>query len=437
MASDLSTTLNASVEEIITSSSSNLMKIDCTLSSPNNSEFSITINKIYNLNIVQDFVDSYMDFIEIDFELTPTQYIEAIDNYQDLRCNLTISSTDKETLDKDTILDSYEYKIIFNEKMDIFKDYNSSDLIPTDTVAQQESHLSQRIPVTAQLVDPETYELRKRQFNFILRSCTVEDVLHFIANLLGISKVHIVTPDNTTLYNNFIIPPMLNFSNIFTYIHEKYGIYDEGLTYYYSDSVLYVYPIYKTEELVSDITAHVYQVGKNNLVGQDGYHYYLEDDIHLISNTGSINQAMIEQGMENTGTAFMIQDGSNIIDKWRCVEEDGFTIPITGVEVVGLDTDEGMSTDTHHPQFKFSSANKHIHLSELSKITKTPINIGWQQAIPFTFKPGWKVKYHYDGADGEYNVDEATCVSVNYHIKPNERLTEQVYTCYADINLIT
>lgn len=438
MASILSDGLKSSTENILTNSTSQIMLITCTLSSPDNPDFNITINQIKSLDTIQSYSDTYMDYIEIEFDLTPTDYQQVMQNYQNLNCSITISSTNLNTTDEQNILHTFEYKFIMQNKEDIFKNVPSSNLIASSTTGTLEHHNSTYIPVTAQLVDPIIYKIRQQQINFILNQASVKDTLHFLAYLFGIKDVHIIAPDNTTKYNTIIVPPMMNFSNVFNYIHRKYGVYNQGFNYYYSNGILYIYPAFKVSGIESPSTIHIYQVGNNHLSGADSYHYFDNLDLHLISNTSANNKQLLDQQLENIGSSFIVQNGNNVIDNWRIVNADGsFTIPDTGIQAFQIDTDKGIETDTHHPLFKFSNNNTFMHMSELSQVNLTPITLGWEHAVLFSFKPGWKVCYHYDDQDNIYKIDDGICTSVTYSIKPIQQLDKQMYTCKAQIDILT
>jgi len=431
----ISAALKEEVLSILREGTPQYLSVTCTISSPNGA-VNIQLDKIERLRISQRFLTSYSDFIFIEFELSPSEYLSCFRNYADLVCVVEIYLTERNSEEAIEPLVTLQKKILFRDKKDPFKEQGRDELLPDEDTVYNESHQSNDIWVQADLMSPELYYLRKKQIHFNLRDCTMKDMLYFLVHLMGIEKASIVDPDNDVPVTNFVIPPMKNISNVFGFLQNEYvGVYAAGLSNYYINGTMYIYPAWEPVIDDPDNIVDIYSVPDGSFMG-DTYHVLDGDRVRIISNTKSASVDNIEQGMENVGSSFMIQEGANIKDKWRVMQGETVTIPETNMIARSLDTDKGMTSGTWHPRFKFSCNNQYALLSELAAINVTNIVTGWKNAVPYTFTPRTKINYHFDGEDGYETCTGAPTV-IEYDFVPTNRLTIQKYSCSCSISFIT
>lgn len=432
----LSAAMEKSVSEIMTAAVSNFLQIECVLSSPTNPKLVINVRYINHLDIVQDFISNYTDNIELDIELTPAEYFDAIDNYQDLKCTLHFYNINKVTSIRIGRVLSFDSRFIFKNKQDLMKQYSRASLIRKEGEPLLEKHISTRIPITAQLMDPVIYNVRRTQMNFIARDVTMSDTLHLLTELVGLKKIYLVPPDNKTKYTNMILPPMLSVAEAFGYLQKDLGkgVYYKGFNYYFTNGIMYIYPLYEINP-PSPNTVHIYRIGKDLWMGADSYHIYKGKDLHFVSNMEAIDKDSIELNLENYGSAFLIQNGKQVPDNWTYVDtKSKLQIAKNGIKTVQLNTKAGSVTDSYIPKFKFSSDNDYVHTSELASNNVVLMQAGWANAVPFALNPGWKIVWHYDDKD-TYMTKTGTCLSVVYTIRQANRMTERNYICSANIRL--
>lgn len=443
----LSAAMLDSITKIFNAENSNLMTIQADIYSHQDTTFqmrlgnplgaSAELTRIRELHFVQEFIENYRDRIELTFDITPAEYLELYNRSQNLMCSLVIRNIDRITNEEsDDVVLSLVTRVILKDKQDLLKRYSLGDLVPTENTGELMQHHQHIFQTSVELIDPEVYLARKIQLTGLFRNNTPNDIMHLIAQQLKVAKVYIVPPDNTMSYNNYLLPPMLNLEDVFTYMQNGRGkgVYYKGLNYYLSNGVLYIYPAYETD-LKSPKTIHIYNIGPGKLDGGDSYHKIIDGEIHLISNTLTTNVDLIEEGMENIGSSYLVQDGGNIVDNWTVYENGKFKLNSRHISELMLQTTKGMTADAYSPKFKFSYGNVFNVASQLSFFNRSIVsNLVWKHAIPFAFKPGWRVMYHYDG-DGVYQTRSGTCESVKYSLLRASRLTKQTFGCLASIQL--
>ena len=229
----------------------------------------------------------------------------------------------------------------------------------------------------------------------------------------------------------------MDISNIFKFlqIHDGYGIYERGFSFYYTRDTLYIYPDYDTSPH-SPLTVNLYKIPDNMFTGTMGYHIYKNGNPHIVINTPVQDHELSDELLENIGSAYLIQKGEKLIDQIRTpMEGDMYTVHEDNTHIIFLDTNKGIVDKVYQPDFNFSYDNEYVYKSMLAANEVVEMSFQWRHAVPFTFKPGWKVNYHYDGDDGVYQMRTGVCTSAAYSLKKAEKLTKQLYALIANINL--
>lgn len=422
----------------------------------NNERFEVTPFEVVKLTIEQNFNSSYTDEISLVVSLMPAQYLQMYDNSRGLKCSLKFTPTNKNTMKRDSAPSIIkEYLVIFKDKSDIRKKYSKEALVPDTEGQMTQEQQGAMIPdAEFQLIDQSSYNLRKIKLNFIARQVTIKDAILLICKLCEIKKTAIVQPDNTKAYENFYIPPSLSFDQAMVFLQSYYGVYNKGLGFYYTDETLYVFPECETKPTTPE-SAHLYYVG-NNYTGNDVNHAMADTITHIILNGFAKEQDLQDSGSEMDGTSMIIQDATRIIDSATTIGESGAT-GLGKVSVSELNTnmfsagesDLGMTYNAYQPMFRFDDSNPYKLRELLNAYRRVIVTTQWAAAVPFTFKPGYCVYYHYDGdniANGEqgatisatsmYTTKTGICSGVSYtFLEVGRHGSEYVHTCQCDLVL--
>lgn len=435
----LSENLNEITTEILQNKISNISTINMTLYSVTNIEFKLTVLDVQSLIIDQDFIKRYTDFITIKFSLSTKEYIDVINNYRDLKCSIIIENyieEDKSLKQQDPII--FDQKIIFQSKDDLFKTVHKSEIVVDNSINQTESHISKRINIVGQLIDDNVFEIRKKQFNLVCRDSNIETLLHFIVcNMIEPKYKCIMKPDNDTVYDNIVIPGLIPFEEVFGYLNKKYGIYDKGVGFYYTEDTMFIYPLYNFNPEISPYLVNIYFVGSNNILGANNYLLYKNDCYHILTNREPKSSQFMEQGTENFGNGYMVLKDSLLFNKWREQEQEDFKIIKDGILQMQLDNNNTLSEFSHNLRYVYGEENIDDCITSLSSINGNVTVVGWDNAKPFIIKPGWKILYHYDG-EKEYNIKSGSCLNAKYVYNFIQRKgQDKLFSCTAGLTLFT
>lgn len=438
--------------------------IDCVFIGDNRvtgERFEVEPFQIVKLTINQNFSESYMDEISLVCSMMPVKYLQLYDNSRGLKCSLKFTPCNIQTgnhVSAPTIIK--EYLAVFKDKSDIRKKYSKESLVPDNQANLSQEQQGALIPdAEFQLINQDAYNLRKIKFNFVARNVTIKDVFLLMCKICNIKKTAITQPDNDKVYDNFIIPPSMSFEQTMVYIQAYYGVYNKGLGYYYTDETLYIYPVDETNPSTPE-SAHLYYVG-NNYTGNDVNHAMSHSITHIILNDFASTKDLQDSGTEMTGNTVIIQDATRVIDQATTIYESGsVNNGVTGMGKVAVselntsifsasDNTMGMTYNTYQPVFQFDEANPYRLRSHLNAYRKTIVNTRWATAVPFTFKPGYRVYYHYDGQNinnrdqddsvsksSMYTTKSGVCgIAVYTFLQSGKPTTQYVHTCTCDIAL--
>lgn len=427
-----------------------------------NAKYEFEPIQINNLFIQQNFNKKYTDEISLNVSLTPEQFLTMFDNSRELKCTIEfrLRSKDYDYIENEPLI-TKTYRAIFKEKTDIRKRIPKDVLIPKDTIEQSTVQTDQLFSsVEFQLMEELPYNLRKVKMNMQARGVTVKDMILLVCKVCEIKTICLTEPDNDTVYDNFIIPPTMTFDEVMNYFQDYYGVYDKGFQYYFTDDILYIFPPYETEP-ESPETSHMYYAGANDH-GVEVFHAY--DDAgfaHIVINNAVNSNDLADQAVENIGTGVIFQDATRVIDLASTIgeAEDQFRAFLglgaldvkdanTGMHMCN-DDDVGASYNVYNPMFQFDYGNRYKYRSIINSYRRNIISSNWNSAVPFTFKPGYKVYYHFDSEDparreqgnvvGDsflYNTKSGVCEGIMYKFEPVSKKGEDwIYNCIGTFNL--
>jgi len=431
--------LRDKVDEVLKVQLTNDNTITAVIYSPFLEDFRLTLEDV-SLSIDQRPIDNHGDIIKLDFKITLINYLYITNLYQDLRCSVTITSHITEgnpVWPRDDIV--IDQRIIFTNKDDILKNIPKSEIMLDDPSQNQDRHVANKIMIQSQLVDDAVFELRKKQFGGIYRNTTIERVIHFLVGRFKLAGKYIVKPDNTVTYDNVVIPGLMPFNELFHHIDREYGgVYNTGLGYYITQGIFFMYPLYNFVPDEPLYTIHIYMVGSNTFMGAKNYHAFLDDEWHILANSGSSSHQVIDSGAENVGNGFMVLRDSVLFDKWRTQKDSGtFSVIEDPIIQMQLDNPNTSSGASHNLRYMYGEKNLSECRSKLSFINGTVFNLKWDHASPFIIQPGCTIILHYDGAE-TYETKTGVCLSATYDYKFQTREgTNRIYVCTANLTLLT
>lgn len=442
----------------------NQVKNGLTYTDPNTGEksdyFEFSPIRINGLRIQQDFENNYLTHYEVNTMLNVDQYQLLFYNYKDLRCNVILYAMDANTNKIYGITEEGEPLLyienaycIFKDKVDILKKNPRSSIIPEEGRENINHHEQFLDNISFQIIPEEDYLFRIQECNAIFTRSTVKEAIWGIAKVAEcVDAIMMIEPDNQTIYDNLVIPPILSLSESLNFIQEHYGIYSKGLGFFFQRKTLYIYPKYEmnpilpkdksetnswnrgdtkvesrsvasTSSVRGEITlntagdggmTHIYMVGDNNYVGMQYYHGFENNTIHIVSNSTATFQDLADVGLENVGYGYLVHHTNRDIDMERTVlEAEDATHARFGMWPINIhetpnnayfvqdqqNTEIGITSTKSNLVYEDSMSNPFKIQSKLYSYRRSLAAFTWNAAIPFTFRPGYRICYHYDGED--------------------------------------
>jgi len=360
----------------------------------------ITVDQI---EFKQMFNDNVTDDIQLHINVIPADLLKLVKYQTSLYATLTIEYIDGDT--HEVILDEdpevYTYKVFLHDLEDLAKRYNITALVDVEDEGNvSESQTATLIGIDIQLISETCDNLNKQVYVGELTNVTVENAIKYLAKVMGIKRINLIPPDNTTSFHHLYIPPEYSsFNVVFGYIQKKYGVYDAGLAYYFTDNILYVYPAYdvntKTKHKLS-----VVKINPSTYAGLPNYHEIDPDteDITVISNTNIIHKSMSNVSAENDGNSEMFILANKMIDGQ--VNVNGDNISLNDISVTCTNSkDNSIMKNSAIPRYRQPTNNIFDKVSHISEANTELILTGWPNSRLYKLYPGMSVRYIYDDKD--------------------------------------
>ena len=426
----ISTRLQSEISVVLAGTEVGIFIPKCILHNPNTG-FKLIPRYTKAIDITQDFAESYMDATQVVIQITPKEYMDILDNVQDLECTIILSAvnpnTNKEILSQTPIF--IKGSVIAKNQDNLSKMFSGQTVPVNDETRDNGNTFSKNEAVadyTFHLIDKKSFDIRHTQISSILSNVNMEQVLHWVAQQMGIGKIKIVPPDNKQVYANFIIPPS-NISNIFNFFQERYGIYSKGLGYYYSDDTLYMYPQFDTDRDNSTERGivRIISIPENEYLGMDHYHVKKEDDIWVMSNTNKIMKSLNAVGEENSGNVHISANTDNQRDHSVEIGKDGKVTRKSNVlSVVQMSNKSGsMNSKSQNIKFVGQRSNIYQSTSEMAANDGSILGCGWNHAMPKSIKPGQVITYQYDDTGAIFTTQKGRILTAEYksQIYPSDK----------------
>jgi len=416
----------------------NLFKISCVFKSWTNQSWSWEVRDLFEFDIVQNFIQNYTDLITMSFHSRPFEYMDLVEYSQDLFCEVEIKRIKHFQEDLEDVVHSFTYRAIIKEKKDLSRMYPINMIREKELSESNEQDQSNKVIVEVDLIDPVAYDARKRKINLLLRNATMSDMILTIASAFDIDNVYFVKPDNEKVYENFWIPPSMGVSEVFGYLQEydAFGIYDYGARAYITQGILYLYPLFDLNPAQSPST-HIHIVGEQMFHGFKRYDKTIDNVLHIVSNSGTDEVSLIEEGIENEGNWFMVQQPGLLIDVWRSMKEEAFNIDNEAMLSLIMQPEKAMTTDAYSP-VNVVTDNIHKVKSKMASSHLTMMALRWNQAFPFNILPGQVVALRHDTRDG-YKRTNSIPVSTAYAFRELKGINvgvETQFNCTCNLNLM-
>ena len=379
----------------------NTVTMNFSLRSHEDPSFEIKDIIVDGIQIIQDFSKNLTDDITVSINLQQETIMELVKHQTLLYATIILEYIDRS--DDSVVLDEppviYVYKVFIHDLTNLAKKVGINNIYNTDNEEiVTEAVASGLMPVTLQLISEDHYLINKSAFVGMLKDATVADAIKFISSKSGIKSLNLIEPDNHVVYRHLMIPPQYwEFSIIFEFLQQHYGVYNKGINYYIDHEILYVYPPKETKPDKSP-ELEVIKTPPMSYIGSNNYHEITsaEGDITIVSTGNSIHQTLSNIATENEGNANLFLNSDQMVD-------GQMNYPTMELNNIGATASNVLATSIHKksaiPTYTEPTINTFDRASKLSGINTELIALGWSYARLFVFYPGMPVTYIYDEKD--------------------------------------
>lgn len=379
--------LDAQINLILNTNSPATFGIYLNVSSVDDLEFSFSPLMIDSLNIVQNFENAICDDITVSFKISYKEYAQLYDHQSSLIGVLRFEYRDSDCRPVVSLPNIVRnYRVVLVDPIDIHKQVPDAYLRNTlDTT------------LTLRLIENTVYNLRLTKVNGIFSGTNIADTIRHVTREFGIKQIHMVPPDNTQVYTHIIIPPVKDFKDCYNYLHQRYGVYMQGIIAYITDDILYVYPPFDTTP-ESDKTMVVYQADIGQYGGITSTYKLSDMALSIVtSNVGHVCDFSV-LGSENEGNTRTFMRGSSVINGViEPTNENTIEFKDNNILNLSLKNSKMINPDAQHVVYTDKPTDNPFVLgSKLSKTQAMLLDFEWTKAIPFSIEPGMKVSYYSD-----------------------------------------
>ncbi|MCK9234982.1 MAG: hypothetical protein M0R77_01135 [Gammaproteobacteria bacterium] len=230
--------------------------------------------------------------------------------------------------------------------------------------------------------------------------------------------IELVEPDNTTLYDQIIIPDGTKLVDLPGYLQKHYGVYSNGLAHYLRNGIWHIFPTYDITRggsaeyslQVSIVPRQLYpelgrtyrKFGSSTLIISNGERHILENAIPKLANEGN--------GVKFFNTNFLLQDNTVKESPNKVVSNAAEQVN----EYVAFENSNGIN---NLPVREMGlTANTYLVKSEISMRTGSYIMLEWRYSDPDLAIPGAIAKIRYED-NGSIKEFEGVLVSAAHSIQ--------------------
>ncbi len=425
--------LQESVDKIVSVGRSNSFTLTFSLRNYDNPGYINDDIIIDQLRVEQQFSSMTTDDIQVNLAIKPVDLLELVKYQSSMYATIVIEYVDTDT--GEILLNEspeiYEYRVFVHDLENVAKRYNISafkDVSGDNIILEQ--HVSTNIDITIQLIHDSCYVQNKSTFIGSFSNTTIEKAIKYIATNMGFSRINMIPAHNTVKYHRVTIPPeFASFDVIFEYIQKKYGVYVDGLCYYYTGGVLYIYPQFdvRISRIKPKDKLQVLKVNPKQMMGLPNY-WDQGSLFTIVSNTDIIHKSLTNISSENDGNSKVFTAVNKVIDGKLNISESSITHTNISLACTNM-VDHSIKKGSAIPKFKKDTMNLFEQTSDINGANTELLATGWPFGRLFKMSPGMEAKYIYDEDDVTMMVSgilEGTVATVQRHQKHGDKVNYSI-----------
>ena len=285
-----------------------------------------------------------------------------------------------------------------------------------------------------QLIEPELYTARQVEISGIFKDANVDPIIRHCVSKIGFKVLDMVPPDNLHTFRNLNIPHTLSMSNVFLHLQNEYGVYYEGITSYFTDGILNIYPPYSFKPRFP-YKLNIYLDDYGSHAGMSSYHRFRDKNLDIVIQGNPKIYDLTTEAGENRATGYSFLRASKIIDGFIKTGVNTITTndSLLDINIVNPKT---ATPGRYKPKHIGSTDNIYAATTQLMKFNAELLEIEWQSAIPFSIEPGMPLTY-YHGKDETIEAVNGIVETVAYKSVrgPNGSFGRPVFSVTASLRI--
>lgn len=400
----LTNQLQEIVQSIISADNSNSFQMDVSLRNYDDETFVITDLTLNTIVINSQFSTATADDIQSNITVNFQQLLQIGKKLTSSYLSIVLEYLDDTgEVDLEVEPSVYEFRIFFHDFENIAKRYNISNLVnldPMDDTIIEHGEKFTSIDLRIQLIADPVYRISKKSLQVVSSRTSMDTLVKYIATKLGVVRTKITQPDNTTIFGRINVPvDQTRYDTIFDYLQHRFGIYSDGLAYYYTnEGTFFMYPRFDVDPDRED-TLRIVKVNPNNFAGLENKWSKEGDVLSVVCDSDIKHLPSAPKLVENVGSIKIFASADKIIDGQVNVKGDG-SVDMNDVHyALSSNVNQTVANQAVIPQFKTDTINQYQMLSELSEANSELVVVTWDFSRLFAIKPGMRVEFVYDEED--------------------------------------
>lgn len=208
----------------------------------------IPTERLSGIHIMEDFETMFFPLLSIVLTLEDSTYYKILEHKDECKVFLRIDKFAREGENEEKLLK----REFINQKFLIIMDESDLDLQSQTKQQKHSTDYTTRVdddtddPSKANntvkfYLFPDTIDGTKKNVDKVFTNCTVADAIAWLLYNAGIENTLMKQPDNTKIYDEFIIPPLSTLKAL-SFIDTYYGIYKRGSIMYFGLFYNYIIP---------------------------------------------------------------------------------------------------------------------------------------------------------------------------------------------------
>lgn len=217
---------------------------------PNSDDsYVIPTERLTGLSIEENYEEYFFPLLKVTLVLDSDLYYDILKHKNDCQLYFRIDKYYNEEAEEPSLC-----KNCIDDVFDLILDENTEDMLRSLKEDENSSDYTSRVASTSEdglegknnngvdfYLFKSSVEGTKKNVNKVLTKANVADAVAYLASVANLKNVVMAQPDNTTIYDELLIPP-LSVLKALSFIDTYYGLYKKGSIIWFGLDYTYIIP---------------------------------------------------------------------------------------------------------------------------------------------------------------------------------------------------